>query len=326
MQRLNDYFPIDCTKVVMAILVVCVHTEANRYFSDTACYFLNIRMPLFFMFSGFFFAPGFKLGRSLRHLLPMLALYTALSWPLLKFNYAGVPPFEAIKRLIFSGTYSVTWFVVALMWCMAIVAAFNRLIKNTPLRLTLLLTLSIFLYILALSVEPYHSLLDATWIGPVSRTYKQIFASIFWSFPRGLLLFAIGAIFRKYNLRFPLPAAALLTLAGLTIFTAELMIDRQIGIPVMQISATLPIATLSVFALILAFCRPSNTWKVGALCRQYSTMLYFIHPMMIFTLGHLGMTSGMLLWVVTVILFSPIFLIYLKLRNIRGFHWLRYAA
>lgn len=326
MQRTNDFYLIDLSKVVMAWLVVAGHTGVAQLLPATLDYMLEIRMSLYFAFSGFFFAPAFKLSRSLRHLTPMLLIYAVASAPLIHAQFAGDSVGEILHYIVFSA-YGVTWFVMAIIWCMIITSLVNRLVANRRLMLIILLIIGAFFYLLTLAESGYADLLRSTWVGSAARAYCEIGYTLMWSFPRGLLCFAIGATFRLLSPR-PRKTSAFIFLAiALVVYFSEFKIDIHFGIADYGACFTRPLMTAGVLAALLSLCRPTDRWTQGAVARQYSTMLYFSHPIWIFLLSKFTpLPLGPWMMITVLLLFAIQFAIFRYLNTKPAFRWLRYAA
>lgn len=326
---MNRYFTINCTKMVLAVMVVCLHSclLTGNHIADTAIHILlQLPVPLFFSFSGFFFAKG-NLKKSVRHILSLYAFWLIVCWPLTITVYRDMTFMQAIGQTLFSGAFSVAWFLVALLWCMIITSAVMH-IRCKKVAVTLLLALGIGLYILCISQFCYKTLLNSGIGGTIISGYKSIFHTIAWSFPQGLVFFAVGYLFNLYDIRLRKSTAAALAVPAIALYAAEawLIINHGLGNDIIATFAMMP-AVPALTALILSFCCPTPYVTQGKRLREASTMLYLSHPMIMFLLYRaFGITGGLMRLLPTLAIFTIMFAVYLRLRERRGFQWLRYAC
>ncbi|MCM1292331.1 MAG: acyltransferase [Bacteroides sp.] len=326
----NHYFAIDVTKMVLAVLVVCIHCQ--RLFESQSTEFLfgsicDLAVPLFFAFSGFFFAQNCNVKKSVKRLLAIYLFYLFFSWPLCIRLYKDLTLIQAIKRTLFMGPTNVGWYAVALIWCMIIVFLFMK-IKKKWISYACMSALAILLYVMCLSEYSYIGLKD-TIIGDLTIYSKYILHDVRYSFCQGLIYFLIGFFVAKTNFRLSIYFGIILALIGIGLFFYEnyTILVPEWGYDMRKNNISLPICTFGLLMFILSLCRPSATVVQGALLRQASTILYFSHPMLIFlTYRATGVNHGSFALTTVLIAYSIIFFSYIKLRDRQWFGWLKYAC
>lgn len=325
--QLNRYYFIDRSKVVMAVMIVMLHSlplfnnpTVSYYFSRI----LDTVVPVFFCFSGFFFARHTDLKKSLRHLATLYLFYAVVSWPLSFIVFKGLTIWQALHKVIFFGTFNIGWYIIALMWCMIIFAAIDR-VKQAAVRYTVMAALALLSY--AVCVCFLNSYPMPPFIVKTAVVYRDLFMIPTWSFPRGILFFCIGFFFFRFNLKFTAAQSMPLLIVALGLYFAELAVGYRSGHEINSISFSLPLVVFAFMAFALSQCRPEADNGRGKLMRQISTMLYLSHPMIMFLLYRAtGINSGLPRFAATLAVFAVIFVAYHYLCNRRYFHWLRYAS
>lgn len=326
---MNKYFPIDCSKMVMAILIVALHSMPmfhNESVDQYAAWSLDIVVPLFFCFSGFFYARNTDLKKSLKHLIPLYLFYAVISWPLSFIVFEGLTWWRALQKVLFFGTFNVGWFIIALIWSMTIIYLIDKL-KNKALRYSVMIAAALLCYTVCMSTLSYGSAL----FPPIFKEMQKISFDLFvvpqWSFMRGLLFFTIGFLFNRFAIRIPRYAALLMLLIAVASYSAELTLTNQAGIHVTSINFSLPFVAFAGMALIMSFCRPTDDYGYGKKFRQASTMLYLSHPIIMFLIYRVsGINYGLTRFCLTLIVFFAVYTIYQRLCRRPHFQWLRYAS
>lgn len=326
---MNKYFTIDCSKMVMAIMIVALHSMPlfhNETVDQYATWSFDLMVPLFFCFSGFFFAKNTDLRKSLKHLLPLYLFYAAFSWPLSFIVFEGLTWLQALHKGLFLGTFNVGWFIIALIWSMTIIYFFDKL-KNKILRYSAITAFALLCYSVCLSILSYHSYLYHGVIKAIQNISFDLFVVPQWSFMRGILFFTIGFLFNRLEINLPRAISIPLLIIALISYFSELTLSNQAGILVTSINFSMPFVVFSGMAVILSYCRPIDDHGFGKKFRQTSTMLYLCHPMIMFLLYRaFGITDGWFRFIPTLIVFAVGLAIYQRLRRKPHFQWLRYAC
>lgn len=328
MQKYNHYFAIDLTKLLLAVFVVGLHSQPlfrTEAIDLTTSRIFDLAVPLFFAFSGFFFAIRFDLKKSIKNLMSIYLFYLIFSWPLCVTVYRDLDWIAAIQRTLFMGPLNIGWYAVTLMWCMTIIWALNRLKSKKTARLIASI-LSISLYIMCISQFSYRPILQDSIIGSIDTFYKMIFYTIAWSVPQGLIFFLTGVIVYRNNIKFNLHTSLFIAAIGLALYFGEFALSEKTGIMVKSINFSLPLATFGLLSLLLSLCKPLPYVDLGKKCRQASTMMYFSHPMIMFIIYRTtGINVGWHRFILTLAIIGIVFAISQKLSEYKRFNWIKYA-
>lgn len=328
---MNRYFPIDFAKILMAIMIVALHSMPlfhNAGVDQYVGWGFDLVVPLFFCFSGFFYGANTDLKKSLRHLIPLYLFYAVLSWPLSFIVFEGLTLWQALHKALFFGTFNIGWFIVSLAWCMIIIFYLDKL-RNRALRYGLMTASALLCYVVCMSMISYSSVITGSVIGKMQRISADLISVPQWSFMRGLLFFTIGFFFNRFAIRIPRYAAFAMLLMALTAYFAELTLTNLAGITVTSINCSIPFVIFSGMATILSYCRPTDDHGLGKEFRRASTMLYLSHPMIMFLLYRAtGINGGLPRLVITLAVFAILFATYQRLRKLQKpyLHWLKYAC
>lgn len=125
----RNYFFIDVLKLLLAILIVMLHSnifpnsDDNSFGSFLHKYIYVLVLPLFFSFSGFFFHNHTIASFPWKKIKRVILLY--LFWvipnsPTIYIKYNAVPFGHILSGILFSGTFMTSWFLNAIIWCMII--------------------------------------------------------------------------------------------------------------------------------------------------------------------------------------------------------------
>lgn len=332
---MNRYFPIDCAKMVLALLIVMMHCQVgfgnamldrivvgDGYASGLE----DLAVPLFFIFSGFFYAMTGNWRKTSGHLLRILLIWGIVSLPLSFHNFIGKSPVEAVQIILFAGTLSPIWFITTLIWCTLIVTAVARL-RWRSTALALLLAVSFLLQ--AICFDIFH---PGAWPLPESTRQLQtaITTAVYpfeWAFPRGLFLFTIGYCIRLFDIRLSRPAAWLSALILLAAYLfGDLLPLSESAFRLLQM-LVYPAVTVAIMLLLLACSRPVDRSAEGRLLREASTLLYLSHMIIRFFIYRAtGEEFGWICFTAVIVAFALGFALFVRLRRRQHFTWLRYAC
>lgn len=184
---------IDAFRIIAALLVVAIHIAPLSSFSERADYFLTycigrIAVPFFLMVTGYFTlgsetleGTAHKVKKAVLHLGIIYGFVTLLYFPV--NYYSGNLPmtfWEAVKQIVFDGTFYHLWYLPAAMLGMLIVYFLLRLWGYER---TLLITF--VLYLVGLLGDSYYGLVQK--IPEMKKVYDIIFS--FSSYTRNGIFF-----------------------------------------------------------------------------------------------------------------------------------------
>lgn len=249
------------------------------------------------------------------HRLVLLYLFWIIVWsPIIlmqkQYHHYGLEGILLFVRDFFFGnTFDASWFLGALIVGVPIVYGLSKVLKEW---MVWIIPFAVYLYL------QYYKLLPEAWQEPYN--WYNSFKDPGLAFPGGLLWIAIG--FHLSNVRIVSWISSIKNIYFWIGFVVCLVIMTFGNIPIMP----------SILCVILLFMAaytwnlPTNNQAVYKRLRAYSIMFYVIHdsfkkiPKQLF-----GWQNGPLLYVVTLAFCFLASEFILRMKNVRGFHWLKYA-
>lgn len=277
---MNRSLSVDILKIVLACLVVGIHSGFLEDFSALACYLtagglFRIAVPIFFVINGFYFfsVPQDRIATWFKRVL-LLYLFWTLFYIGYWFRMETVNLFEiarVIKTLLVGHEH--LWYLPAMIGAAAILLCVRKL--STPL----LLAIALFLFAIGLSIQylgNYH-VFSGSWIDKALNVLWFYRNFLFFAFP----FFAIGYLLRRTEIykKINLSPLVVLALLALLLLLLEVYCDFKLQ-PAPEgfdIFLCLILVCPLIFVLALKFEIKGDS-KTLAL---YSTGIYFIHPLFI---------------------------------------------
>lgn len=168
---------------------------------------------------------------------------------------------------------------------------------------------------------------EDTWIGTLNEYYKNVFFTLGFSFPRGLIFFLAGYYTHRL-LRF----STFVWVLAVIVSTVMLGVETRYVISAHYTESAIamfsqPLLIGSCMMLIVKLCRNTPYVKVGKLMRRFSTFLYLSNLMIIILLHHyIGRFFGVPCILACCATSFILFLLHDKLQTRKYFRWLRYAC
>lgn len=205
MQKQKNYVWLDRFRLIAALLVIAIHTSPLASFSGEGDFFFTrvlarIAVPFFLMVTGFFFPsdPG-QLWKSLKKLCLLYGGSILLYLPLGLYagHYRALYFTDALRMLLFDGSFYHLWYFPAAITGMLLVFALNRVLK-----LRWVCVISVVLYVIGLFGDSYFGLAEK--LPPVKAAYEGMFR--LFSYTRNGIFMApvflvLGILIRKYSLK-----------------------------------------------------------------------------------------------------------------------------
>lgn len=303
---------MDIFKFVASFLVIAIHTGPFFEYNEIVTFFIvrvfaRLAVPYFFMCAGFFFVVKSKARTPeiylKKYIANIIILYFVWSIVYLFDEFPRILSLSKnlvsalglyVWRFIFIGSYYHLWFLVALM--IAVCLLYLSVVNN---RIGTFLIVSFILYIIGLFGDSYYGLLPSGDIKVFVDGYLKIFETTRNGLFFGCFYVALGgyiATSRKFLSNYILyddhgnleeieegvenRVIALFTIS-LILLSAEALylelnhIGRDYNMYVMLIPAT-----LCLFLLIKEF-NIYLTKTTSIKIREYSMVIYFIHPLFI---------------------------------------------
>lgn len=203
------YTAVDLTKFIASIFIVGLHSHVLASYGGTADYiyqvFSRFAVPFFFISSSFFLYQKSNMQDSnkvifqyAKRILKMYLFWFIVYIPLI--FYLRIYPLiiencdslyilrSFIRDLLFSSTFPGSWYLIASVWCAFILHYLSKYIS-----LKLILGISLLLYLLPLMSSAYYGIVTRNdFIYKFILFYEDNFSIAYFSYPAGLLYFAIG--------------------------------------------------------------------------------------------------------------------------------------
>lgn len=280
---------LDFFRIIAAVLVIANHTSPLASFSADADFFLarilaRLAVPFFLMVTGQFILSGAIFGRKRdckkvfsfcrkTALLCGVAILLYLPIGVYAGLYRGLSAWDALKMLIFDGTFYHLWYFPACILGILLLAALSRILKPKGL-----LCLCTLLYLIGLFGDSYYGLVCHVPI--LSSVYTGMFQ--LFSYTRNGLFLAplfllLGAFFGKLKQRPNLVFFAAGSGVCLALMTLEGFVLRAFSLQRHDsMYLFLPVLMAFLYGLLLSFrVRPRPA------LRKVSTVVYLIHPAVI---------------------------------------------
>lgn len=286
----GGYGNLDILKLALAILVMIRHIGQN-FFRDNIfwrVYIINtistIGVTSFFIISGFLLykktVTKERLRKQVFRILKLYGCWTIVYFPLIIYEYLkhrvdiSHIVVDFAQKAIFDGTYYHLWYLPSLIVAMCIV----YVMKNR--RLVLMLVTS-GLMIIGILTNAY------------GLRFPQMYYTIFLTTRNGLFmgsfLVAIGKCFADYgdNLRKFKHFKLVLLVAIISLYSEGVLVSKYDS----QIIIDMTFSTVMVAVILVGFMISRVQMKVSKTVRNASTLIYFMHPWIIFLvalLEHFG--------------------------------------
>lgn len=177
---MKTFNAIDITRVIAAILVICVHTDPLYHYSEASNYFIvsvlaRLAVPFFFVTSGFFFGKKISLEKKqfedlpkllsmLKRLATLYFIWSIMYLPLQFYSWLNSNRnmgywLTYLQKAIFEGSYYTLWYLVGLIVALFVSYLLFKLFKP---RLVLLLSFILFV------------------IGTLFQSYYEVWSQMAW--------------------------------------------------------------------------------------------------------------------------------------------------
>ena len=265
---------LDRSRLLAAVLVVCIHTGPLASYSEAADFWLcrclaRTAVPFFFMLSGHLLAAGGweRTGRFLKKALLVYGAAVLLYLPLVLYN-GGYTPLGWVRELLADGTFYHLWYFPAVILGVVIARGLARL--GMPAALGI----AGALYLVGLGGDSWYGLAlrspaAAGFYGGLFRSVTHTRNGLFFA-PLFLLLGAAG---KRWSARVSLSGSLL----GLALLSAEGFRLRSLGWQRHDsMYLSLPLCMVFLFSLLLGQDRGEDRRA-----RRLSMLVYLLHPLSI---------------------------------------------
>ena len=320
---------LDILKFIMAIFIVNIHLRPFMYAPEWMRSIVDtlsgLAVPTFFVISSFLFfkkIPNerFEFGGQLLHFckrLSVLYLFWCVVWsPIVYIQKDYLHDFNAfsvlllIKDFFFASVFDASWFLGALLVGIPLVYVLTRVLKT---RLFWILPLSIYAFIVLNRYYP------ETWCG-VNGWYVEHVCKggMYLSFPMGLVWISLGYLLSRQQ---AIAVFSRWKSGNLWLISLIAAFSLNRYVPVLG-----PVITVAlVFVSAYTWQLPEHPARYKRL-RTYSILFYVIHdcfkkiPKQLF-----GMQNGPTLFFITIAFCFLASELIIRLKERKGFGWLKYA-
>ena len=339
---IKNYDSIDLLKFIASIFVVALHADAFYDISPTLNVFIcsgiaRLAVPIFFVVSSFFFFSKEVTWQSTkkycRRLLTLYIAWFIVSLPKTIFDRFASSEysiretvFRFIRSFFFTSTFSGSWFIVSCIFCALIYYQLEKLQKIKRILITVII--SVAAYSWCVFTSGYGKLLEPLGLSEGYRIYSLLFGNPYCSIIVGIPYFAVGRYFAKKYVPGRVPIKnAILSVVCVSVLLTEAYLTNMYNL-----AATTDCYVMllpSVICLFPVFLSWSVKLNCAKTLRVASTIIFFSQ----FILLYICELSEWVLKVTipcfgkfafTVLCGLLLTWIILKLKDKRGFRWLRY--
>lgn len=322
---------LDVLKFVMAIFIVNIHLEPFRFSSETVQEAVGViaklAVPVFFTISSFLLFRKIQMGGNLyireimhfcKRLITLYLFWCVVWFPVIYIQKDYFHPFSQftplffVRDFLFGSIFDASWFLGALLIGVIVVYMLTRVMKN------------IFFWIIPLGLYVFICLNEyypTTW-EIVNGWYESYICEggMWLSFPAGLVWISLGYMLSRDKVVDVFAQWRSCYIWPLTVLSV-LFIEVGISLPVVSNIITVALLFVASYTTKL----PQRPYLYKRL-RTYSILFYVIHdcfkkiPKQLF-----GMENGPVLFFITIVFCFLASEIIIRLRQVKGFGWLKYA-
>jgi len=287
---------IDVMKLVLAILVVGIHTSvAGMVFRPI----LRIAVPSFFIITSYLFFLKQKqltthderkhgLVKYVKRILCLYLFWFVVLLPVtIKFrhwtdDFSVVGLLEIFRNFLFSSTFIASWFLMASVVGVVIV----WFMTERRVRDVWILVVGIAAYVLCCLLSNYRFIIEhIPNFNEIYGAYEMIFTAPYNSFPCALLFVAIGKILAHSRIHIPNKILVIVLVVSLVALYFEFYITRSLSRVIWDdCYFSLPLICVAVFMLVGQSKSAKMTVNVKKM-RAYSTIIYCCHASIAHELG-----------------------------------------
>lgn len=327
----------DIAKIVLAIMVVCIH---SNLLPNILYPWIRIAVPLFFMISSYFFFLSLdsneetnqkKLQKYVSRNLKLYIFWFIVLLPATAVirNYFGEKNLlllflKIMKSFAFSSTFRASWYIMASIISTTIIYNASKKYNNKKLFIITLL-----IYIIICGRSSYMFIFDnCKIINIIMQKYESLIVPAYNSFPVALFWIVCGKIFadKKFNFNLKISYVALI-ISMIGLWFEWFIIKKISGIYNYDCYLLLFPVCMSIFNIINNI-KPiyANTKEL----RKISTITYALHATVISGLRFMSnkivlLKNDFIIFIITLIICWITYGIIKKLETNNKFKWLKYS-
>ena len=331
----------DITKFLLSMFVVAIHIPLLPNLINPV---IRTAVPLFFMMSSYFFwrkvltlrydRQPEVLGRFLKRNLRLYGFWFVALLPItlkVRGYFSGSilsGLLRLVQDLLFYSTFRASWYIMALCIGMVIIFYVSRKISDG-----VLLVVSGLIHLIMCLFSNYYGLIEGC--GPIvaaEEAYKAVFVTVCNSFPVSFLWILLGKRFAEGKIGLSRGCSILITALSFVVVCVEhvLVLRYDLRAAATDYYVFLVPLCIGLFSLIQ---HAEVRCKCAPVLRKMSTIMYVLHSSAIVItslvcrrlLGLGGVGADLLEFLMVILLCIAASVVFLKLEDKRGFHWLRWA-
>lgn len=284
MIKKEEYPLVDIFRIIAAILVVAIHTFPLQSIDPALDFYLTkgvgrIAVPFFFMTTAYFYF----LKPTKQRLIKILKQYSliyfiaiVIYFPLNLYNLCFLQNnllLEALKAIIFDGTFYHLWYLPATIIGLIIMAILHKYVSSK----TSLVVVTI-LYLIGLGGDSYFGLVTSF---PGIRDFYYIIFSFCDYTRNGIFMAPMFLWLGKYLANYKSPICNRYKVAGLLVSMALMLIEisklKELSWPRHDaMYLTMPIVMFFLYLNLIKI-----TGRRIVICKDLALLIYVIHPWMI---------------------------------------------
>lgn len=344
MNKEKNYDLIDLLKMIAAVLVVMIHTDAFYDINSVLYSFAyggvsRLAIPFFFTTTAFFFfqkqrEDGAYCRRFVNRMAKLYMIWFVLLLPVTVFNRFIVSKdsffltlLKFLRGTVFSASFSGSWYLTSCIFCADLFSILEKITDSTR-KERIIILLSVIFYTIPVFTSSYGTLVDTLGVRGGGSALETIFCTPYLNIFVGIPFFAIGRyLVEQMGNKREYASDKLALVISTILFGIEIVIVNCFKLA-HQINSFLMSGPLIYFLLKWAFSKSSRIPYAKGL-RMCSTITYFSQFLWIFAVEliewvlkvNFMQTQKFLL----VLLFCVCtYLVVNILQRFRMFEWMRY--
>lgn len=303
-EYINNGKKFDVLKIVLAVLIVCVHCTPRGFWYRPL---LRVAVPLFFLMTSYFFFHKQKECSSIHKQKELLKKYVKRTIKLYLFWFVLLLPLTIVYRkwyvdfniytpliilrdFFLGSTFKGSWFLMACIVNIAIVWRISKIISYKWLFL-----IGIVSYIFCCCASNYHAILVRNGLENFYNIYKSLFHSPYNSFPVGFLFVVVGKYLSEKKIYVAFKTQLIILLFSLILIQFEANLIKHFDWSVAD-DCFLTIIPLSIILFLLIGQQVFNIKCNTKPMRELSVIMYCSHisivPIVGLLLVHCGIEKG----------------------------------
>lgn len=283
MHEKNEYVIVDYVKLIMALLVIILHTNPLLDYSVAAEWVSRscitiIAVPFFFVATGFFNGNSLeKVKRSASHLLLLYCIWSVIYLPysILRLNNEGIRAvLEYAWSFVAYGSFDTIWYLLAsAIGLLLAFKSYDRFGRRNSFIIALIF------YVIALLGTSYAGIVEDTSVWNIYNLYYKVFSTFKNGLFFGFIFELVGIIISRNEKIIGCKRWLGLTVGSFVLLTAESVLLKLFDLNTHGTDMKLLLIPFSycLFSLLVELDQNS---RVGGVLRKYALLARELSTMM----------------------------------------------